>query len=72
MEHETYPGTTDWVTDRYLARTLFGAVLETDMLWDMIQEGVSGAQIWSLVGKYAGTLDPEPWLRLMLSTTPCK
>ncbi len=63
VEHETYP-TPTLATDRALSRTLFGAVLETDMLWDMIQEGVSGAQIWYLNGKYSGTLDPEPWLQL--------
>lgn len=63
VEEDAYP-TNGWATERLVSRTLFAAVLETDLLWKMIREGVSGAQIWYLDDKYEGTLDPWPWLRL--------
>ena len=59
---EQYPGRS-WDTDRHLTQTLYDAVLETDLLWDMIKEGVSGAQIWHLYGWPWGTLDTIPYLR---------
>lgn len=60
--YETYPGR-NWEADRHLTQTLYDAVLETDLLWDMIQEGVSGAQLWHLYGWPWGTLDTVPSLR---------
>jgi alpha-L-arabinofuranosidase len=38
--------------------TLFKAVMDTDLLWDLIQEGADGANLWTLCSGRTATLEP--------------
>lgn len=40
--------------------TLLNTVLNTDLLWDMVQEGAAGANIWNLAEVPWPTLEPAP------------
>jgi alpha-L-arabinofuranosidase len=45
---------------REIYDTLFSAVLNTDLLWDMVQEGADGANIYSLCEGWFSALEPVP------------
>lgn len=38
--------------------TVLKAVLDTDLLWDLVQEGVDGANLWTLCDGRSATLEP--------------
>jgi alpha-L-arabinofuranosidase len=38
--------------------TLFKAVMDTDLFWDLIQEGADGANLWTLCSGRTATLEP--------------